>query len=134
MGSQSARTYLEKHYESFIDNGKEGEEGKTSEITKDELIVHALQALVGCVSGDDELTKENGSIAIVGPASDSADDDGPTKIVHVLIEGDDLQPYLDKLEIKRDEEDDDEDDDDDDDGDGAGDGEGGSGGETKEEE
>jgi 20S proteasome subunit alpha 6 len=28
--------------------------------------VHALQALVGCVSGDDELTAANGSICIVG--------------------------------------------------------------------
>jgi 20S proteasome subunit alpha 6 len=52
--SQSARTYLEKHADSF------------PEASKDDLIVHALQALVGCVSGDNELTKENGSIAIVG--------------------------------------------------------------------
>lgn len=84
--SQSARTYLEKHYESF------------DECSKDELIVHALQALVGCVSGDDELTKENGSICIVGKDQK-----------FTLLEGDELQPYLDKLEIKRnDEEDDDE--------------------------
>jgi len=81
--SQSARTYLEKHYESF------------PEASKDELIVHALQALVGCVSGDDELTKENGSIAIVGKDQK-----------YTLIEGDELQPYLDKLEIKRSDEDD----------------------------
>merc|ERR1712087_1051512 len=81
--SQSARTYLEKHYESF------------AEASKDDLIVHALQALVGCVSGDDELTKENGSIAIVGKDQK-----------YTLIEGDELQPYLDKLGIKRSDEDD----------------------------
>lgn len=52
--SQSARTYLEKHYPSF------------ALASRDELIVHALQALVGCVSGDDELTADNCSIAIVG--------------------------------------------------------------------
>lgn len=78
--SQSARTYLEKHYESF------------PECSKDELIVHALQALVGCVSGDDELTKDNASIAIVGKNQN-----------YILIEGEELQQYLDRLEIKRNE-------------------------------
>lgn len=75
--SQSARTYLEKHHESF------------AVATRDALIVHALQALVGCVSGDDELTKENASIVIVGR------DEKVT-----LLEGDALQPYLDRLEIQ----------------------------------
>lgn len=75
--SQSAKTYLEKHNESF------------PECSKDVLIVHALQALVGCVSGDDELTKDNGSIGIVGK-----------DMIFTLLEGDALQPYLDKLELK----------------------------------
>jgi len=87
--SQSARTYLEKHYETFVD------------AKRDELILHALQALVGCVSGDDELTKENGSVAIVGK------DEKLT-----LIEGDALQPYLDRLELKSDGDGDDDEDDD----------------------
>jgi 20S proteasome subunit alpha 6 len=75
--SQSARTYLEKHYESFPD------------AALDDLIVHALQALVGCVSGDDELTKENGSIAILGKDQK-----------FTMLEGDALQTYLDRLEVK----------------------------------
>jgi 20S proteasome subunit alpha 6 len=83
--SQSARTYLEKHADSF------------PEASKDDLIVHALQALVGCVSGDNELTKENGSIAIVGKDQK-----------YTLLEGDELQPYLDRLEVKNAQEDDDE--------------------------
>jgi 20S proteasome subunit alpha 6 len=83
--SQSARTYLEKHYETF------------PECSKDDLIVHALQALVGCVSGDDELTKENGSIALVGKDQK-----------YILIEGDELQPYLDRLEIKGNDDEEDE--------------------------
>lgn len=86
--SQSARTYLEKHYEKF------------PESNKDDLIVHALQALVGCVSGDDELTKENGSVAIVGKDQS-----------FILLEGDELQPYLDRLEVKNAEEEKDDDDD-----------------------
>jgi 20S proteasome subunit alpha 6 len=84
--SQSARTYLEKHYESF------------SDASLDDLIVHALQALVGCVSGDDELTKDNGSIAIVGKDQK-----------FTMIEGDELQQYLDRLELKSAEEEKDED-------------------------
>jgi 20S proteasome subunit alpha 6 len=79
--SQSARTYLEKHHEAFAAS------------TQDQLIVHALQALVGCVSGDDELTADNGSIAIVGKDQS-----------FTLIEGDALKPYLDRLEVKGEEE------------------------------
>lgn len=73
--SQSARTYLEKHCDSFL------------ECTPDQLIVHALTALQGCCAGDDELTADNGSIAIVGI-------DQPFRI----IEGNELQVYLDQLE------------------------------------
>ncbi|KAG7369068.1 proteasome alpha subunit [Nitzschia inconspicua] len=86
--SQSARTYLEKHYESF------------TEASLDDLIIHALQALVGCVSGDDELTKENGSIAFLGKDQK-----------FTMLEGDALQPYLDRLELKNAEEEKDDDDD-----------------------
>lgn len=75
--SQSGRTYLEKIYESLGD------------MSKDDLIMHALRALTGCVTGDGELTKENGSIAIVGKDHK-----------YTLLEGDDLQPYLDRLELE----------------------------------
>jgi 20S proteasome subunit alpha 6 len=79
--SQSARTYLEKHYESF------------AAATKDELILHALQALQGCVSGDDELTSDNGSVVVIGK------DDKFT-----LLEGEKLQVYLDRLDVGGDDE------------------------------
>ena len=75
--SQSARTYLEKHYEQMAG------------LSQEQLMVHALQALMGCVSGDDELTVENVSIAVVGK-------DQPFQ----LLEGDALQPFLDQLEVK----------------------------------
>lgn len=68
-------------------------------MSNDELIIRALQALVGCVSGDDELTKENASIAIV------------SDVKHKLWEGDELQPYLDRLEVKRADDANDDDDD-----------------------
>jgi len=89
--SQSGRTYLEKHYETF------------DQASKDDLIMHALRALSGCVASgssssedkkdedekDSKLTKESGSIAIVGKDQS-----------FVLIEGDELQPYLDRLELE----------------------------------
>jgi len=84
--SQSARTYLEKHHETF------------PEASRDDMIVHALQALVGCVTGDAELTKANASIGIVGVDEK-----------FTLLEGDALQPFLDRLEIKQVEDDDDDD-------------------------
>jgi 20S proteasome subunit alpha 6 len=73
--SQSARTYLEKHQESF------------ATASRDALIIHALQALQGCCSGNDELTIKNGSIAIVGKDEK-----------FTFIEGDALQPYLAQIE------------------------------------
>mmetsp|Transcript_21672 Transcript_21672/g.26839 ORF Transcript_21672/g.26839 Transcript_21672/m.26839 type:complete len:268 (-) Transcript_21672:75-878(-) len=75
--SQSGKTYLEKYYETFNDASRE------------DLIMHALKALAGCVGGDGELTKDNGSIAIVGIGESLT-----------LIEGKELQPYLDKLELE----------------------------------
>ena len=51
--SQSARTYLEDHVDSFADS------------TVDELITHALKALQG-PANDKPLTIENVSVAVVG--------------------------------------------------------------------
>ncbi|EEC48337.1 predicted protein [Phaeodactylum tricornutum CCAP 1055/1] len=83
--SQSARTYLEKHVDDLAN------------ATRDQLIVHALQALTGCVSGDDELTPDNGSIVVVGK-----------DIPYTMIEGADLQPFLDQLETRETPDDDDD--------------------------
>jgi len=75
--SQSGRTYLEKIHEGLGD------------MSRDDLIMHAVRALAGCVSGDGELTTENGSVSIVGK------DESFT-----VIEGDELKPYLDRLELE----------------------------------
>jgi len=53
--SQSAKTYLEKHYEEF------------AQASLDELIVHGLHALRETLQQDKELTIQNTSIGIVGP-------------------------------------------------------------------
>lgn len=75
--SQSGKTYLEKHFESFNDS------------SLDDLIMHSLRSLLGCVSGDVELTKDNGSVMYLGKDQK-----------YTLIEGDELQPYLDRLEVE----------------------------------
>lgn len=75
--SQSGRTYLEKIYEGLAEMGR------------DELIMNAVRALAGCVSGDGELTTENGSVSIVGKGEN-----------FTIIEGMELKPYLDRLELE----------------------------------
>lgn len=75
--SQSGKTYLEKHFDSL------------SDASLDDLILHSLKALLGCVSGDAELTRENGSVAFLGKDQK-----------FTIIEGDELQPYLDRLEVE----------------------------------
>lgn len=85
--SQSARTYLEKHCESF------------PTCARDELIVHALQALQGCCGGDDELNEKNASIAVVGVDQK-----------FTLMEGESLRTFLSQLEVQENNNDDDEED------------------------
>ncbi|RDB23136.1 putative proteasome subunit alpha type-6 [Hypsizygus marmoreus] len=79
--SQSAKTYLEKHYESFEDASLE------------ELITHGLHALRETLQQDKELNVNNTSIGIVGPASvheKAVPPAGPFRI----LEGDKVEPFL----------------------------------------
>lgn len=75
--SQSAKTYLEKHFEDF------------ENCDVDALVKHALKALSGCVTGDKELDAQGATLAIVGK----------DKVFEVL-EGDQLQPYMDAIELE----------------------------------
>src|SRR5580704_519088 len=52
--SQSARTYLEREYESFAN------------CTKEELVAHGLKALRECLAQDKELNVQNTTVAVVG--------------------------------------------------------------------
>ena len=93
--SQSGRTYLEKH----CGGGGDDSPAPFADASLDDLIMHALRALAGCVSTDDKearakgnaegLTRDNGSVGVVG--RDQA---------FRLIEGAELQPYLDRLELE----------------------------------
>jgi len=74
--SQAAKTYLERHFESF--------EGQSRE----ELLHHAAKALSACMEGDKTLTTENCTLAVV-----SADEK------FTIIEGDALAPFLVDLEV-----------------------------------
>ncbi|KAI0698893.1 20S proteasome subunit [Cytidiella melzeri] len=79
--SQSAKTYLEKHFESFMDCELE------------DLIRHGLHALRETLQQDKELTINNTSIGIIGPASThekSVPPEGPFRI----LEGEGIEVYL----------------------------------------
>lgn len=69
--SQSAKTYLERHYNTFAD------------LSKDELIRHVVKALHTCTESDKDLTVENTVIAVVGEG----------ERFHI-IEGESIAPYL----------------------------------------
>jgi 20S proteasome subunit alpha 6 len=75
--SQSAKTYLEKHYQSFPHCDLDG------------LIKHALKALAGAVAADKELDCKSASIGVVGRTH-----------LFEVIEGDALQRYLDEIEVE----------------------------------
>jgi 20S proteasome subunit alpha 6 len=75
--SQSGRTYLEKYCDSF------------DECSKDDLIMHALKALVGCVSGDGELAGGKGSGAMGGRSQNC-----------MWVGGEGWMPYWDRLELE----------------------------------
>ncbi|KAJ1541449.1 hypothetical protein HK096_010194 [Nowakowskiella sp. JEL0078] len=72
--SQSAKTYLEKHYLSFTD------------ATLDQLVVHGLMAVRDTLQQDKELNINNCAIGIVGKDRNFE-----------IVEGVALQPYLDLL-------------------------------------
>jgi 20S proteasome subunit alpha 6 len=72
--SQSAKTYLERNYESFGD------------ATREELVLHGLTALRDTLAQDKELTTANVSLAIVGK-------DEKFK----LYDGDEVAEWLQKL-------------------------------------
>jgi len=79
--SQSAKTYLEKHYESFID------------CSLGDLIQHGLHALRETLQQDKELNVNNTSIGIVGPKSEheKAPISGGS---FRILENDEVEPFL----------------------------------------
>ena len=95
--SQSAKTYLEKHFESFADCGCQRaaelwhklKSSPPSAGDSDALIKHGLYALRETIQNDKELNTLNTSIGIVGKDQS-----------FTVIEGDDLQKYLDMLEAR----------------------------------
>jgi len=82
--SQSAKTYLERHFESFED------------LSLKDLCRHAVLALQETVSSskDTELTTKNTAVAFVGKGQGWK-----------IIEDDDVEPYLTVLDTDEDEED-----------------------------
>ncbi|KAJ4472176.1 nucleophile aminohydrolase [Lentinula aciculospora] len=80
--SQSAKTYLEKHYESFADCSLE------------DLIQHGLHALRETLQQDKDLNVNNTSIGIVGAPSTH---EKTTGVSFRILEGETIQPFLDTM-------------------------------------
>ncbi|SNX86824.1 probable PRE5 - 20S proteasome subunit (alpha6) [Melanopsichium pennsylvanicum] len=88
--SQSAKTYLERKYEEFPDASLE------------DLVLHGLYALRDTLPQNKDLELEQVSVAVVGPGAD-ADVNSPEARKGEkfrVVEGDDLKPYMDKMEPK----------------------------------
>ncbi|KAF7353051.1 Proteasome subunit alpha type [Mycena venus] len=79
--SQSAKTYLEKHYKSFDDCSLE------------DLVRHGLHALRETLQQDKELNVNNTSIGIIGPAGASETGVPPSGPFRIL-EGDKIEVFL----------------------------------------
>jgi 20S proteasome subunit alpha 6 len=118
--SQSAKTYLEKNFESFPEGAYAGrtlaDPVGTPLLTEclltycirplaadlDTLINHGLQALRETLQQDKELTTANTSIAIVGPLMEG--EPSPAHLAKArkggfrIVEGDDVAVWLDRLE------------------------------------
>ncbi|PFH52614.1 hypothetical protein AMATHDRAFT_139593, partial [Amanita thiersii Skay4041] len=87
--SQSAKTYLEKYFESFEDCSLE------------ELIKHGLHALRETLQQDKELTVNNTSIGILGPTSEH-ETVVPKAGAFRILEGDSIDPFLKSMVPKAD--------------------------------
>jgi len=72
--SQSARTYLERAFEEFVDSSRE------------ELVLHGLKALRDSLAQDKELTMANTSVSVVGIGENFK-----------LYDGDEVGEWLEKL-------------------------------------
>ncbi|VDC06220.1 unnamed protein product [Peniophora sp. CBMAI 1063] len=83
--SQSAKTYLEKHYEKFVD------------CELDDLIRHGLHALRETLQQDKELTIKNTSIGILGPAGPHEESGESAAGDFRILEGEPIQVYLDTM-------------------------------------
>ncbi|KAF8312852.1 N-terminal nucleophile aminohydrolase [Clavulina sp. PMI_390] len=83
--SQSAKTYLEKHYEAF------------AEASLESLIVHGLHALRETLQQDKELTIHNTSVGIVGPPATTETTSGKK---FRILEGEAIDVYLKRLPPK----------------------------------
>merc|ERR1712113_693756 len=75
--STSAKTYLEKHFETF----KDADVGQ--------LLQHAVEAMNKTTGSDQNLTVKNTAVAVIGP-------DGK----YTEVKSEDLQTFIDKLEKK----------------------------------
>lgn len=86
--SQSAKTYLERKFEEF------------SSASLEELVTHGLYALRDTLPQNKDLELEQVSVAVVGPGADADVNSAEARKGEKfrIVEGEELRPYMDKLE------------------------------------
>lgn len=105
--SQSAKTYLEKHFEKFADCTFGPYICSASDVeclrpaNLEQLIEHGLHALRETLQQDKELTIHNTSIGIVGPASELETNVLPDGSFRILEE-EKVDPFIKRLPAKQD--------------------------------
>lgn len=98
--SQSAKTYLEKNYESFADCTLqivcllELDYSRDALGSLEELVKHGLHALRETLQQDKDLNVNNTSVGIVGPPSAH---EKTTGVSFRILEGEIIQPFLDTM-------------------------------------
>jgi len=103
--SQSAKTYLERHYESFADCAcRDPFYAATISLrlvvgNLEDLIRHGLHALRETLQQDKELNVNNTSIGIIGPMGQHEKPISPPGSFRIL-EGEKIEVYLQSMEIK----------------------------------
>lgn len=102
--SQSAKTYLEKHYESFADCPSPCLHclvlfAHTCQGTLEELIKHGLHALRETLQQDKELNINNTSVGIIGPAGANEKPTSPAGKFRI-VEGQSVLLYLNTMDTK----------------------------------
>ncbi|KAF7776283.1 hypothetical protein Agabi119p4_4676 [Agaricus bisporus var. burnettii] len=88
--SQSAKTYLEKHYEEFADASLE------------DLIRHGLHALRETLQQDKELNVNNTSIGLIGPRSEHEKKGVQPEGAFRILENEAIEPFLKTMVAKED--------------------------------
>jgi len=105
--SQSAKTYLEKHYEEFADGefgsrllGAIANDFALNPASLEDLVRHGLHALRETLQQDKELNVNNTSIGLIGPRCEYETKSTQPAGTFRILENGDVDPFLQTMVAK----------------------------------